>query len=208
MSNYKGKLITFEGIDGCGKTTAMNYAFRHFNKKYPGLVIKIRDPGTTYVGEKIRPILLYEKLDPWAEFLLFEAVRAQLIKECIIPKLKEGKLIFLDRYIDSTIAYQGFGGKLSLDLVLEHIRLKEKPKPDLTFLFDLPVEVALKRKKSKKLTKFEKRSKREYQKILNGYKIIAKTFKERVYVIDASKSKKEVREEVIKVIDEFLANVF
>ncbi|MEM4152911.1 MAG: dTMP kinase [Candidatus Pacearchaeota archaeon] len=208
----KGKLITFEGIDGCGKTTILNNIFNFFNKKYPDRFLKARDPGTTELGEEIRRLLLYKNMNKWAEFNLFLAARAQLIKEFLIPNLKKGKIIFLDRYYDSTIAYQGFRNNIPLKIIFDYNKKIEAIEPDLTLLFDLPIKLAQKRiledsKKHRKPTTFDKESLERHRKVYEGYKWIAKNFENRVRVIDASKNIDEVTKEVKNIIDEFLAKI-
>ncbi|MCX8194307.1 MAG: dTMP kinase [Candidatus Pacearchaeota archaeon] len=205
----KGKLITFEGVDGCGKTTVLNKVFEFFNKKYPNRFLKARDPGTTEIGEKIRKLLLYKNMNKWTEFNLFLAARAQLVNEFLIPNIKKGKIVLLDRFYDSTIAYQGFRNGVPLEMIVDYNKKIKVIEPDLTLLFDLPLEEAQKRILSDKrnLTVFDKENIEQHKKVHKGYKWIAKKYKKRVNVIDASRSIEEVTKDAIKIISKHLRNV-
>lgn len=140
--------ITFEGIEGVGKSTQVK-ALRVFLEAKGFEVVLLREPGGTLLSEKIRDILLSPDtgdIDPISELLLYSAARAELVSSVIEPALKTGKVVILDRYTDSTLAYQGYGRGLDLDFI-ENLNNKAAHgiKPDLTFLIDLPVEIGLKR---------------------------------------------------------------
>ncbi|MGE5254341.1 MAG: dTMP kinase, partial [Planctomycetaceae bacterium] len=146
-----GKLsifITFEGIEGCGKTTQIGLLTAVFEKSKRSFLLT-REPGGTEAGERIREILLSSKkirLDPMAELLLYAAARIQHYIEVIQPALREGKIVLCDRFADATLAYQGFGRGLDIDWIEEiHRRAINNLKPDITFLLDLPVEEGLRR---------------------------------------------------------------
>ena len=146
MSISKPSLfISFEGIDGCGKSTQVKMLVEKFERKKINYLL-VREPGSTSISEKIRKILLDKELGEMnsrTEALLMMASRAQLTKEIIIPKLKSGFVIIADRYIDSTIAYQGAGRGLSIDLLdkINNFATYEL-KPDITFLIDLSSKLA------------------------------------------------------------------
>ena len=145
----KGLFVTFEGIDGCGKTTQIELLSSDL--KAEGIpYILIREPGGTLIGEKIRTILLDKAntgMDERTELLLYEAARAQIVKEKIIPELDAGKVVICDRFFDSTIAYQGYARGLKLqDVDFLNNWSAYGIKPDITFLLDLDEQTAYRRR--------------------------------------------------------------
>ncbi|MCL6500916.1 MAG: dTMP kinase [Candidatus Pacearchaeota archaeon] len=204
--NKRGILITFEGIDGCGKTTAMHGAAEILSKEYKKIVT-FRDPGTTKVSEAIRNILLEPNLNMsvWTEYYLYVAARAELVKK-IEPYLEQGAIVFLDRFYDSTIAYQGFRNGIPLQFILEDNKRIGCPEPDLTLLYKLGPEVGMQRNISEgKQNRIDQESLDKHKKVYEGYEWVAKKFKNRVRIIDASQSKEKVLEETVMIIDEFLS---
>ncbi len=197
----KPLLITFEGIDGCGKSTQAKRLYEYLKAK--GYKVSLyRDPGSTPLAEKIRELLLNFEMDPTTELLLFESARSSLVWERIFPDLKEGKIVILDRFIDSTTAYQGYGREINLGTVsiLNHIAIRGR-KPDITFLLNVPLEVALERIKGKK-TRFENR---EYlRKVRDAYILMANQERERIVLIDGNRDMEEVFEDVLSVLRERL----
>lgn len=175
------------------------------------LIVLFRDPGTTEIGEKIREILLNPELElnKWTEFNLFLAARAQLVHEFLIPTLEKSKIVFLDRYYDSTIAYQGFRNGIPLETIINYNKIMGAVEPDLTLLYKISVEEAQSRlrKNSSSLTRIDQEALELHKKVAEGYDFVAQNYKERVYVIDASRSLEEVTKETIKIIGGFLANV-
>lgn len=140
MPKIKGKLISFEGIEGSGKSTQCKLLEEYLSFK--GIeVLHLREPGGTAISEKIRTILLDLNsigLKPLTEFLLFAASRAQVIEERILPALQEGTIVLCDRYKDSSVAYQGYGRGLGLELINRiHKTMGIVLNPDLTILLDL-----------------------------------------------------------------------
>ncbi len=192
-------LITFEGIDGSGKSTQAKRLYEYLKAK--GYKVSLyRDPGSTPLAEKIRELLLSFEMDPTTELLLFESARSSLVWERIFPDLKEGKIVILDRFIDSTTAYQGYGREINLGTVsiLNHIAIRGR-KPDITFLLNVPLEVALKRLEGKK-TRFEDRD--YLRKVRDAYILMANQERERIVLIDGSKSQDEVFANVICILRE------
>ena len=210
MLNYKGVLVTFEGMDGSGKTTAMEGAAEILNKKYKNKIVTMRDPGTTIVSEMIRNVLLNPgvKMNSWTEYYLYVAARSGLIDE-IKPKIKKGKIIFLDRFYDSTIAFQSFRNKIPLKVILEdNKRILQGIEPNLTLLYKVNAEIGMSRNLSNgKGNRIDRECLELHKKVCEGYKWIAETYKDRVRVVDASRTKKQVLEESVRIIDEFLVNV-
>jgi dTMP kinase len=140
--------ITFEGIEGCGKTTQIGLLTSYLDTLHRPFLLT-REPGGTEVGEKIREILLSPEkmnIDPMAELFLYAAARVQHFRQVIDPALQEGKIVICDRFMDATTVYQGFGRGLDLAWIEEiHARAMDNVKPNLTFLLDLPVEEGLRR---------------------------------------------------------------
>ena len=150
--NKKGLFITFEGTDGSGKSTQLNLAANYLKDR--GLeFIQTRDPGGTVLGCKIREILLkYDgNIFPNCELFLYLADRAQHIEEKILPALNAGKIVLCDRYVDSTVAYQGYARGLDIEQIMELNNIVAKSlMPDLTFVFNVSRETAMQRIGSKK----------------------------------------------------------
>ena len=182
------KLISIEGCDGTGKTTQSIALIKNLKKNNKEAILA-REPGGTNIGETLRTILKNEKeIEPLSELLLFQAARTELVQKVILPALKSNKIVIVDRYRDSTIAYQGFGRGLNIDLInlLNDVSTKDR-KPDLTILLDMPVKDALfrtrvrqteKQSSSKSTeTNFEKESLDFHIKVSDGFKTIAKNSK-------------------------------
>lgn len=196
--------ISFEGIDFCGKSTQIKKLeeyFRSLNKN----VIVIREPGGTLISEKIRDILLdnkNQKMVMETEILLFSASRAQLVREVIRPHLKNGFIVISDRFHDSSTAYQGFGRGLSVDDIrnIHKIAIGETV-PDLTFLIDIPVEVAHKRKTDKagNLDRIENSDTEFYSRVRKGYLQIAGE-ESRFRVIDGNRDVELVHKDIVNEI--------
>ena len=188
MSISKASLfITFEGIDGCGKSTQVKMLVEKFERKKINYLL-VREPGSTSISEKIRKILLDKELGEMnsrTEALLMMASRAQLTKEIIIPKLKSGFVIIADRYIDSTIAYQGAGRGLSIDLLdkINNFATYEL-KPDITFLIDLSSKLASNRRKKSELDRIEKVGNKFQEQVRDQYLKLASKNKKRFVTLD------------------------
>ncbi len=192
-------LITFEGIDGSGKSTQAKRLYEYLKAK--GYKVSLyRDPGSTPLAEKIRELLLNFEMDPTTELLLFESARSSLVWERIFPDLKEGKIVILDRFIDSTTAYQGYGREINLGTVsiLNHIAIRGR-KPDITFLLNVPLEVALERIEGKK-TRFEDRD--YLRKVRDAYILMANQERERIVLLDGNRDVERVFEDILKVLRE------
>jgi len=204
----KGILITFEGSEGGGKSLQIQKLGEYLKNK--GFrVLTLREPGQTKIGEKIRQILLDPKnknLVPQAETLLFEASRAQLVEEIIKPALAQGVIVLIDRFFDSTTAYQGYGRQLPVERIeMLNDFATDGLKPDLTILLDLEVEEGLKRReKSGKKDRIDMESLKFHQKVREGYLEIARKNPRRWRIVDASKSPEEVFEEIKKIVKEKL----
>ncbi|NLF84392.1 MAG: dTMP kinase [Candidatus Gastranaerophilales bacterium] len=202
----RGLFITFEGADGSGKSTQLDMAVKHLESKGINL-IKTRDPGGTPLGCRIREILLnYDgHIAPTCELLLYLADRAQHVEEKLIPALNEGEIVLCDRYVDSTLAYQGYARGLDKEqiLLLNDIAAQSLM-PDLTLVFDVSTEVAMQRVGDTK-DRLESEGQNFHRKVREGYLDLAKKYPERIVVIDANKSIEEVHREVVEVLERLLS---
>ncbi len=201
----KGVFITFEGADGSGKSTQLELVADYLKNK--GIdFIKTRDPGGTDLGCKIREILLnYDgNVAPLCELFLYLADRAQHIEEKIMPALNEGKVVLCDRYVDSTMAYQGYARELGMDKVLELNNTVAKGlMPDLTFIFDVNTEVAMNRVGNKK-DRLESEAESFHKKVREGYLKLVEKFPERIKLINSNQSIKEVQNEVMPSVEKIV----
>lgn len=187
----KGKFITFEGSEGCGKSTQSRMLYEYLKKK-GRRVIYLREPGGTLVSEKIRKILLDSKnnsITPVCEMLLYMASRAQAVSEIIKPALIKGRVVICDRFLDSTMAYQGFG----LGLRLDYIRrigefVSQAIMPDLTIFLDLAVKEGLLNRKSFQ-DRIEQRGFAYHLRVRKGYLKLAKQEPERIKVVKVQDDK-------------------
>lgn len=201
----KGIIISFEGIDGCGKSTQAKLFCKYLYSKGLNPVL-LNEPGGTYTGEKIRKILLDSKnnICPLTELFLYLASRSQLVKEIIKPYIKDGKIVVLDRYIDSTTAYQGYGRGISLKLIRYiHSFFVRDFLPDITFLIDAPASKLISVLKNKKRDRIEKESLEFQKKVRYGYLQIAKLEKKRIKVIKR-KTVLLTHKEIIKEWERFI----
>ena len=201
----KGLFITFEGADGCGKTTQLNLLKDYLENKGYKVVIT-REPGAKGLGEKIREILLnYDgEVSNRCESFLFLADRAQNIDIIVKPAIDEGKIVLCDRHTDSTVAYQGYGRGLDIEQINMLNRIATNNiKPDLTLLFDVDIETSMKRVGNQQ-DRMEKSGKEFFNKVRNGYLELAKQEPDRIKVIDTAKSITEVQKDVTKIINKYI----
>ena len=200
-----GLFITFEGIEGCGKTTQMNL-LADYLKKEGVSVLKTREPGGTEIGEKIREILLNpdnKKMLKETEMLLYGASRTQHVEEIIKPALKSGKIVLCDRYSDSTLAYQGFGRDMGISFIKRACPLSLGTiQPDLTILLDLDVKTGLSRIKNRihGNDRIEKEKIAFHNKVRKGYLQLAKASRGRIKIVRADKEIDEVLEEIKNIV--------
>lgn len=204
----KGMFITFEGADGCGKTTQMKLLSDYINKKGIKTVIT-REPGAKGLGEKIRDILLnYEgEVSDRCESFLFLADRAQNIDIIVNPAVEKGEIVLCDRHIDSTVAYQGYGRGLDIQKInmLNNLAVNGR-KPDLTFVFDIDVETSMERV-GKEKDRMESAGLDFYNRVRYGYLELAKQEPERIKVINAKQSIDDIHKEVIKIFETKMDNL-
>lgn len=198
-TKFKGRLITFEGIDGCGKSTQLKLAARHLRRLGHDVCI-LREPGSTKVSERIRRILLDRsaEMSDLTELLLYEAARAEIVAAEIRPALKNGRIVLCDRFYDSTTAYQGYGRKLDLKMVrsLHQVAVGDVH-PDLTFVFDVDLKTAFARR-GRKLDRLEAQSLAFHRRVRIGFKQIARKEPRRVKLIDGRGDPAAIAAEVLK----------
>jgi len=203
-------LITFEGIEGSGKSTQANLLKDFLSDK--GYTVTVtREPGWGQLGTLIRTIILEERdlvLAPMAELFLFCADRAQHVKDFIEPRLKNGEIVICDRFYDSTIVYQGYGRKLDMRLVNKAAKASALDiSPDLTFLLNLPVREGLSRLKERgSITKMDEEPLEFHEMIRQGYMLIARREPERIKNINADRDISAVHEEIRALVLERISS--
>ena len=209
------RFITFEGGDGTGKSTQIKVLERHLAACGRSFV-STREPGGTPLGKLIRQALLEVGKQPIGsptELFLYLADRAQHVQDVILPALDSAKLVLCDRYTDSTLAYQGYGRGIDLEVLRELNRIADRGvKPDLTLLFDCPVELGLSRT-AKRLAeegegredRFEREKVEFHERVRAGFLALARAEPERFRIIDASRSVVEVTQEIKSIVDRELA---
>jgi dTMP kinase len=204
---YPGTFITLEGPEGAGKTTQVRLLSAKLDSASVPYVLT-RDPGGTPLGKQIRQILLKpgNPVAPMTELLLYQADRAQNINEVILPGLKAGKLVICDRYIDSSIAYQGYGRDLDLALIEQLNNMSTQGlKPELTLLFDIESEKGLGRLHPGGHDRMEKEAIEFHHKVRQGYLTLAKLEPARWRIIDANKPLHIVQDEMVRLIGDHMA---
>ncbi len=197
---HKGIFITIEGLDGSGKSTQIP-RIKSFLEEKGYEVLLTREPGGTIIGEKIRQILLdrdHKEISAVTEALLYAASRAQHVEQVIMPALKEGKAVLSDRFVDSSIAYQGKGRGLGFKAIVDINEFAVCGlKPDITILLDIDPEVGLDRVKAAKgADRLEQEKLDFHRKVYEGYKDLADMYSDRIKVIDANKTIEEISREI------------
>ncbi len=204
MSSFKSSFfISFEGIDGCGKSTQVKL----LNKKMKSMSIDsivVREPGGNAISEDIRGILLnneFFNMSSRTEALLMAASRSQLTRDIIIPSLSKGSIIIADRYSDSTLAYQGGGRGIDVEWLISLNKFATyNTKPDLTIYLDVEVKEGLRRRKIKNLDRLESLGFEFQEKVRNQYIKLVKLFPERIVSINGMQSNEKICEEIWEII--------
>ncbi len=205
----RGVFITFEGPDGSGKTTQIRLLAEYLNAKgYP--VVMTREPGGTRISEDIRTIILdpeNKEMDDMTEALLYAAARAQHVAQLIKPSVEEGKIVLSDRFMDSSIAYQGYGRELGDKIRIINEYAVAGMHPDLTFFLDLSAEAGISRaNKRQKLDRLEQESIAFHKKVYEGYLELSKIYSDRYVIIDASRSIEEISKDIVGKFEEYIKN--
>ena len=201
----RGKFITFEGPEGSGKSTQSRLLCEWLKKKNVSFV-HTREPGGTKIGEELRQVLLDTKnkaMSVVCEMFVYQACRAQIMDEVILPALKKGKLVICDRFLDATIAYQGYGSGLSVELIKKTGKVATRnTTPELTILLDIESKEGLRRAKSK--DRMERKPLSYHKRVRKGYLLLAKKEPKRIKVIkvhdDINKTQEMVRQKVQKCL--------
>jgi dTMP kinase len=198
----KSFFITFEGSDGCGKTTQSVLLIKKLkNMGYD--VVHTREPGGTVVAEVLRKILLNpeSKISPLTELLLYESCRAQHTEEIIVPALKSGKIVICERYADATVAYQGFGRGLDIKMIMNLNKIATNNLvPDLTVYFDSDIQKGLARAKLRGKDRLEKENLLFHKRVRDGYIWLVKKFPKRFIKIDADISIKKISKCIFNIV--------
>jgi dTMP kinase len=208
----RGLFITIEGPDGAGKSTQGRLLNDHIRRV--GEVLHTREPGGTDIGERIRQVLLGEAaMEPQTEMLLFAASRAQFVAEIVEPALRAGRLVLSERFVDSSLAYQGYARALGIDVVRAVNEVATRGlRPDLTLLLDIDPAVGLTRareadgKEGRRGVgdRMEQEGVAFQQRVREGFLLIAREEPQRVRVIDASRDLETVHGDIVRIVDEFL----
>ena len=207
-ARMKGLFVTFEGIDGCGKTTQIELLSKDLSEAGIPYVL-IREPGGTAIGEKIRTILLDKAntgMDERTELLLYEAARAQIVREKILPELEDGKVVICDRFFDSTVAYQGYARGLKLeDIDFLNSWSAAGIKPDITFLLDLDEKTAYARRhgRSDEEDRLEAEGLSFMKRVRDGYLARSKG-EPRFKVIPATQTPEQIYKQIRETVWEVL----
>ena len=213
MKPYKGKLITFEGAEGSGKSTQAGLLYRYLVSQKKR-VMYLREPGGVKISEAIRRVLLdgeNKEMNDICETLLYMAARSQLVSEVIVPALKKRTIVLCDRFLDSTIVYQGFGCGVDIDFIKNVGKVVTQDiKPDLTFFFDIEIKKGLFRK-GKIKDRIEQRSLKYHAKVRRGYLELAHQEPHRIKLIKVGnnfldRSKEEIHEEVRRWVELVISN--
>jgi dTMP kinase len=204
----KPLFISFEGVEGCGKSTQAQLLADWFKQQSLPVVL-LHEPGSTPLGTALRTVLLDSelKITPKAEALLYAASRAQLVAEVISKALQQGKNVICDRYLDSSLAYQVYGRGLSFQEVLSvNEWATERLLPDLTFFLRLPVEVGLARVKSRRLPldRLESEADAFHKRVEAGYEELAVKYSERYYTVAADAPVETVFQQIVQVVKQQL----
>ena len=203
----RGKFITLEGPDGSGKSTILNLLEKHFKEKNIDHIVT-REPGGTKIGEDIRNIIISndnQAMTPETEALLFAAARGQHVQELIKPRLNSGTHVICDRFLLSSLAYQGLGRGLGIEEIraINNFGIKGL-EPDLILFFHIDPELTLARKTSNGGDRLEKEGNEYHNRVYNGYMKLIKEFPDNIKIIDARKSIEEVLEQSIVEINKIL----
>ena len=206
--------ITFEGMDGCGKSTQARLLAEHLRALYDDdKIILTREPGGTEIGEQIRDVihaLRNHNMASTTEFLLYNAARAQIVSELIRPALADGKIVLCDRYADSTLAYQGYGRQLNMDMVRDVIRYATGGLvPDVTFYFDVSIQEGLARRnqghaRGEELNRMDVQTRDFYERVRAGYETMRRAEPARWVVIDGARPITTVQDELRQRVAERL----
>lgn len=204
----RGLFITFEGVDGCGKSTQLRFASEHLAARGEDFLFT-REPGGCPVAEKIREMLLDVEnsgMSAYTEALLYAAARVQHVDEVILPALEAGKIVLCDRYIDSSVAYQGFGRQISAETVWQiNGYAARRCMPDHTIFLDVPPDAAFGRMNpAKQHDRLEQEDSAFFARVYEGFDTLCAQFPQRIVRVDVSGTKFETRDKLCAILDGLL----
>ncbi len=204
MEKSKGKFITFEGIDGSGKSSQISFLQDYLWQQYNIKSIITREPGGCDLSEKLRSIIINEKMDNITELLLLFAARNEHIQNKILPSLNAGIWVLCDRYIDASYAYQNGGRNIAENKITELVKYINAPIPDITFLFDVELNIAQQRiiSRNEKLDKFELENQNFHLQVKNNYLQQAKKIENlsRIFILNSQQTLPEITHQIITII--------
>lgn len=211
----KGFFMTLEGPEGSGKTTVAKLLVERLEKEVEKSIVLTREPGGIAIAEKIRDVILdvsHTMMDARTEALLYAASRRQHLVEKVMPALTDGKVVVCDRFVDSSLAYQGYGRNIGVDNVWEMNQFAIADlMPQVTFYLDVPVEVGFERiyaNKDREINRLDLEKKEFHETVVEGYRQVIERFPERIVVINANQAVEEVTEAIIQTLKQRFPDIF
>lgn len=209
-NDWNGIFITIEGADGSGKSTVASLLKRYYDEHFTGVLLT-REPGGISIAEKIRAVILnpdHTDMDAKTEVLLYAAARRQHLVEKVIPALKEGKLVICDRFVDSSLSYQGVARGLGIEEVWKINEFAiDDCMPDCTLLFEVDYKIGLRRiyqNQTREVNRLDLEEEKFHQKVSEGYQMIKSQFPERIQCINANQSIEVITMDCIKIINQYI----
>lgn len=211
----KGFFMTLEGPEGSGKTTVAKLLVERLEKEVGKSIVLTREPGGIAIAEKIRDVILdvsHTMMDARTEALLYAASRRQHLVEKVMPALTDGKVVVCDRFVDSSLAYQGYGRNIGVDNVWEMNQFAIADlMPQVTFYLDVPIEVGFERiyaNKDREINRLDLEKKEFHETVVEGYRQVIERFPERIVVINANQAVEEVTEAIIQTLKQRFPDIF
>lgn len=211
----KGFFMTLEGPEGSGKTTVAKLLVERLEKEVEKSIVLTREPGGIAIAEKIRDVILdvsHTMMDARTEALLYAASRRQHLVEKVMPALTDGKVVVCDRFVDSSLAYQGYGRNIGVDNVWEMNQFAIADlMPQVTFYLDVPIEVGFERiyaDKDREINRLDLEKKEFHETVVEGYRQVIERFPERIVVINANQAVEEVTEAIIQTLKQRFPDIF
>jgi len=211
----KGFFMTLEGPEGSGKTTVAKLLVERLEKEVEKSIVLTREPGGIAIAEKIRDVILdvsHTMMDARTEALLYAASRRQHLVEKVMPALTDGKVVVCDRFVDSSLAYQGYSRNIGVDNVWEMNQFAIADlMPQVTFYLDVPIEVGFERiyaNKDREINRLDLEKKEFHETVVEGYRQVIERFPERIVVINANQAVEEVTEAIIKTLKQRFPDIF
>ncbi|SPN74246.1 dTMP kinase [Brochothrix thermosphacta] len=211
----KGFFMTLEGPEGSGKTTVAKLLVERLEKEVEKSIVLTREPGGIAIAEKIRDVILdvsHTMMDARTEALLYAASRRQHLVEKVMPALTDGKVVVCDRFVDSSLAYQGYGRNIGVDNVWEMNQFAIADlMPQVTFYLDVPIEVGFERiyaNKDREINRLDLEKKEFHETVVEGYRQVIERFPERIVVINANQAVEDVTEAIVQTLKQRFPDIF